>query len=203
MQKYPLEIIIPIFNEGEQVIKLLNLINEKIKTKFRILLCYDSKEDDIFEYKNNLNNFNFEIKLVQNSGQGPCSAIKEGFKFGNSDCVIVYPADDFINIDILDKMYGEFLNGSEIVVASRYCRPCTLTKVTIRTAVAAVTADIMPGRPPVNAVITAIENEAYKPTLGSTPAIIENAIASGIRASATTSPANESPRMLVNQSFFT
>ena len=51
MQKYPLEIIIPIFNEGEQVIKLLNLINEKIKTKFRILLCYDSKEDDIFEYK--------------------------------------------------------------------------------------------------------------------------------------------------------
>ena len=78
MQKYPLEIIIPIFNEGEQVIKLLNLINEKIKTKFRILLCYDSKEDDIFEYKNNLNNFNFEIKLVQNSGQGPCSAIKEG-----------------------------------------------------------------------------------------------------------------------------
>ena len=70
----------------------------------------------IFLSINNLNNFNFEIKLVQNSGQGPCSAIKEGFGC-NSDCVIVYPADDFINIDILDKMYGEFLNGSEIVVA--------------------------------------------------------------------------------------
>lgn len=122
MQKYPLEIIIPIFNEGEQVIKLLNLFGEKIKTKFRILLCYDTKEDDIFEYKNNLKNFNFDIELVQNPGQGPCSAIKEGFKFGNSDSVIIYPADDFINIDILDKMYFEFLNGSEIVVASRFMK---------------------------------------------------------------------------------
>lgn len=122
MQKYPLEIIIPIFNEGKQVINLLKLFDEKIKTKFRILLCYDSEEDDIFEYINILKNFNFEIKLVQNSGQGPCGAIKEGFKFGNSDSVIVYPADDFININILDKMYGEFLNGSEIVVASRFMK---------------------------------------------------------------------------------
>jgi hypothetical protein len=35
-------------------------------------------------------------------------------------------------------------------------------------------------------MITAIENEAYKPTFGSTPAMIENAMASGIRARATT-----------------
>lgn len=33
-----------------------------------------------------------------------------------------------------------------------------------------------------------IENEAESPTLGSTPAMIENEIASGIRASATTRP---------------
>ena len=33
-------------------------------------------------------------------------------------------------------------------------------------------------------------NEAYKPTIGSTPAIIENAIASGIKAKATTIPAS-------------
>jgi SulP family sulfate permease len=34
------------------------------------------------------------------------------------------------------------------------------------------------------AVTTAMINEAYKPTIGSTPAIIENAIASGIKAKA-------------------
>jgi hypothetical protein len=68
--------------------------------------------------------------------------------------------------------------------------------VIIKTAVAAVAAEIMPGRPPVIAVITAIEKLAYSPTFGSTPAMIEKAIASGISANATTSPASRSPRML-------
>ena len=68
------------------------------------------------------------------------------------------------------------------------------------TAVAAVAAEIMPGRPPVNAIMTAIENDAYRPTLGSTPAIKEKAIASGMSAKATTSPANISPRILPNHS---
>src|SRR5690554_6626812 len=38
------------------------------------------------------------------------------------------------------------------------------------------------GCQPIIELITAIQNEAYKPTFGSTPAIIENAIASGIKA---------------------
>ena len=87
------------------------------------------------------------------------------------------------------------------MVASKYWRPYVFTSVTINTAVAAVAADIIPGRPPVNALITAIENDAYSPTFGSTPAIIENAIASGIGASATTRPANTSPRILASHSF--
>ena len=58
----------------------------------------------------------------------------------------------------------------------------------------------MPGRPPRNAVTTAMENEAYSPTAGSTPAMIEKAIASGIKASATTSPASRSFGIFENHS---
>ena len=67
-------------------------------------------------------------------------------------------------------------------------------------AIAPVAADIIPGRPPTKLMTTAIQNEAYKPTLGSTPAIIEKAIASGIRARATTSPESTSPRTFENHS---
>ena len=69
-----------------------------------------------------LDGFNFEIYFIKNPSRGPCSAIKEGFKSGNSDCVIVYPADDFINFNILDQMYNEFINGSHIVAASRFMK---------------------------------------------------------------------------------
>src|SRR5699024_11392209 len=68
---------------------------------------------------------------------------------------------------------------------------------------APVAPEIIPGRPPTKALTVAIQNAAYSPTLGSTPAIIENANASGIRASATTIPASTSPRTLNNQFFLT
>src|SRR5690625_2174737 len=52
----------------------------------------------------------------------------------------------------------------------------------------------MAGRPPKNAMETAIVNDANSPTRGSTPAMIENEIASGINASATISPPSTSIR---------
>src|SRR5690625_4505241 len=52
----------------------------------------------------------------------------------------------------------------------------------------------MAGRPPKNAIETAIVNDANSPTRGSTPAMIENEIASGINASATISPPSTSIR---------
>jgi len=45
----------------------------------------------------------------------------------------------------------------------------------------------------------AITTEAYRPTVGSTPAITEKPIASGMRASATMIPDRVSPRRLENQ----
>ena len=122
MNKVPLEIIIPVFNEGEKVLKLMEHFQKNIKTNFRVLFCYDLDNDNIFQYKDQLDGFNFEIYFIKNSSRGPCSAIKEGFKSGNSDCVIVYPADDFINFNILDQMYNEFINGSHIVAASRFMK---------------------------------------------------------------------------------
>ena len=59
---------------------------------------------------------------------------------------------------------------------------------------APVAAEIIAGRPPRKAIDTAMVNEANSPMRGSTPAMIENEIASGIRASATTRPARTSVR---------
>lgn len=61
-------------------------------------------------------------------------------------------------------------------------------------AIAPVAAEIIAGRPPVKAIVTAMVKEANSPTLGSTPARIENEIASGMSASATTRPAKTSVR---------
>ena len=120
MQKVPLEIVIPIYNEGEKVLKLLNEFEKIVNTKIRVLLCYDLDDDNVFNYENQLKKCSFEVILVKNPLTGPCEAIKHGLNFGNSDCVIVFPADDFLNINIIDKMYSAFKNNNDIVVASRF-----------------------------------------------------------------------------------
>ena len=122
MQKVTLEIVIPIYNEGKKVIKLLDQFQLLIKTQFRVLLCYDLDDDNIFQYENDFKRFTFEIILVKNPSRGPCTAIKKGLYFGKSDCAIVYPADDFLNINIIDQMYNSFKNGNDIVVASRFMK---------------------------------------------------------------------------------
>ncbi len=120
MNFIPLEIIVPIYNEGEKLIKLLNLFETNIKTKFRVLLCYDSDQDDIFQFLKKIETFKYEIILVKNPLSGPCAAVKQGLRFGNSECKIVFPADDFLNINLIDKMFLLFKQGNEVVVPSRF-----------------------------------------------------------------------------------
>ena len=127
MEKIPLEIVIPIYNEGDKVIKLLDQFQTFIKTQFRVLLCYDLEGDNIFNYKDSFKKFNFKVLLVKNPSKGPCSAVKAGFCYGNSDCVIVYPADDFLNIKIIDQMYISFKNNNDVVVASRFMKGGSMT----------------------------------------------------------------------------
>ncbi|MNI25736.1 hypothetical protein D3C73_794060 [compost metagenome] len=67
---------------------------------------------------------------------------------------------------------------------------------------APVAAEIIPGLPPAIAVITAMQKEAYRPTIGLTPARIENAIASGISATATVMPDRISARVLDSHPLF-
>ena len=66
MKKIPLEIIIPVYNEGEKVVKLLELFQISIKTQFRVLFCYDLENDNIFKYIDKFKEYNFDIQLIKN-----------------------------------------------------------------------------------------------------------------------------------------
>ena len=54
MNKISLEIIIPVFNEGDKVLKLIELFQNNIKNNFRVLFCFDLDDDNIFQYKDKL-----------------------------------------------------------------------------------------------------------------------------------------------------
>ena len=41
MKYTDLEIVIPIYNEGEKIIKLMDEFTDNVKTNLKVLLCYD------------------------------------------------------------------------------------------------------------------------------------------------------------------
>ena len=48
-----LDIIIPVYNEDENIVKLLKLIESKVSCDFRILICYDSESDKTLKFLKN------------------------------------------------------------------------------------------------------------------------------------------------------
>ena len=46
MKKNELDILIPVFNESEIIIRTIKNISSTVKSDYRILICYDSEKKD-------------------------------------------------------------------------------------------------------------------------------------------------------------
>jgi dolichol-phosphate mannosyltransferase len=119
---YNLDIIIPVYNEGENILSVVSHIKKNVKTKYQILICYDNENDNLFEYREEIFGICNDIVLVKNKYIGACGAIKTGLLHSTTDVKIVYPCDDLINGCIIDEMYKKFLEGNEIVAPSRFMK---------------------------------------------------------------------------------
>ena len=84
-------------NVAEFVIFIIEYVFSSIYKSFNFIRHYFLKTYNNIDFKK----YNFDVVLVKNLATGPCAAIKEGLYYGKSDCVIVYPVDDFLNINII------------------------------------------------------------------------------------------------------
>jgi len=115
-----LDVIIPVYNENENILKILKLMEAKISCNFRILICYDSETDKTLKHLENKNIIKNEILLIKNPKQGPNSAIIKGINSSNAEIILVYMADDFENVNLIDKMINLIEQGNDLVIPSRF-----------------------------------------------------------------------------------
>lgn len=114
-----LDIVIPVYNEGDNIIPVLESFRTQVKTSFRILICYDRDNDTTLTA---LATYSapFEIIRVKNKGTGPHGAVVSGFEASRARAILVTPADDTFNAPIVDRMVDACRRGSDIVCASRF-----------------------------------------------------------------------------------
>jgi len=117
-----LDIIIPVFNEDENILQLLKNLEKEINCNFRVLICYDYEEDTTLKKIREIDIIDKKILLIKNPKQGPNSAIIAGINSSHAEIILVYMADDFHNIKQINNMIKLIENGNHLVIPSRFIR---------------------------------------------------------------------------------
>lgn len=121
--KIGISIILPVYNEGENITKQLEEIEKVIKTKHETLIVYDFDGDDTVAPVKKLQKKYQSIFLVKNNiGPGLINAVKTGFKKAIGEVVVVMPADLADNPKTINAMYQKIKEGFDIVCATRYTK---------------------------------------------------------------------------------
>jgi glycosyltransferase involved in cell wall biosynthesis len=115
-------IIIPVYNEGENIGKTLNAIKQNIKTPYTIYLVYDFDEDNTIPIAQKHMDGGFDLILLKNESKGVLGAIKTGFNNATEEALLVTMADLSDDYTVVDQMYDQIAIGFDVICGSRYMR---------------------------------------------------------------------------------
>lgn len=121
-----LDIAVPVYNEGPNITALLDALARDVKVPFRVLICYDRDDDNTLDavraYRAEKGPAAPDTVFVKNRARGAHGAVVTGFQYSTASAVLVMPADDNGNSAIVDAMFAKFLDGADVVAASRFMR---------------------------------------------------------------------------------
>ena len=102
-----LDIVIPVYNEGRNIVAVLAALKREVTTPARVLICYDHAEDDTLPAirASPQAYAGLPVEFVRNTtGRGVHGAVTTGFAASTAPFVLMFPADDHVNAPMLDRM---------------------------------------------------------------------------------------------------
>lgn len=116
-----LSIVLPVYNEGENIVPQIEAIEKTVRSNHEVLVIYDFDEDNTVPEAKKLVKKYKSIRLVKNTfGKGVINAVKTGFGKSRGEFLVVMPSDLADNPDTINKMYKKISQGYDIVCATRY-----------------------------------------------------------------------------------
>lgn len=123
MPESPLQVsvVIPVFNEGEDVLPVLRRILDGVSLPCEVLLVHDMPEDTTVPVVNAYAEHDRRVRAVLNTyGRGPANAIRYGIEHAASPCAVVTMADGSDDPRQIDPLVRLVERGVVIAAASRY-----------------------------------------------------------------------------------
>jgi len=117
-----LSLVVPIYNEGENIGRFIGEMTAKIKGQYEALFVYDFDEDNtlpnLSEAKKTL-----PIRMVRNRfGKGVLNALKTGLAAAEGRLVVVTMADCSDDLADVNRMVEKADEGYDLVAGSRYMK---------------------------------------------------------------------------------
>ena len=114
-------IVIPAYNEGDDILPSLDRIFESVKLDAEVLVVVDTDDDTtipaISAYAKNEPRIR---SVVQNYGRGPAQAIRYGIDHASADTVVVTMSDGCDDPRQIDDLVRLVERGVVVAAASRY-----------------------------------------------------------------------------------
>ncbi len=118
-----LNIIIPVYNEGDNIRKVYSEIFSKIKARRRIFIVYDFDEDNTLPPAREIQKKDKNLRLVKNRfGRGALNALRSGFAEVKSGPCLVVMGDLSDDLSSVDPMLEKYAEGFRVVCGSRYMK---------------------------------------------------------------------------------
>src|SRR5437868_8544770 len=117
-----LSIVIPVYNEGENVVPTLRGVVERSHVRpLEVLVVHDFDEDTTVPVVRRLQADLPELRLHKNTlGRGALNAMKSGLRAARAPYVLITMGDGSDDPADIDPMYSLAKGGADVVAGSRY-----------------------------------------------------------------------------------
>ena len=107
MAKYKVSVIVPVYNVEEYIDKSLNTLVNQTLEDIEIIVVNDGATDNskniIMDYKEKYPN---KIVYLEKANGGLSDARNYGMPYAKGDYIAFLDSDDYVELDIYEKMYG-------------------------------------------------------------------------------------------------
>lgn len=119
-----LSVVVPVYNEGENVAPTLRGIVEKTRVRpLEVLVVHDFDEDTTVPVVKRMQLEMPELRLHRNTlGRGVLNAMKSGLRAAKAPYVLITMGDGSDEASDIDAMYALAQEGADVVAGSRYMR---------------------------------------------------------------------------------
>ena len=120
MQLKRLGIIIPVYNERDNIGTTLTRVEKDIKEPHKIYIVYDMDDDNSLPVARTYAEQGMDIFFVKNEIGGVVNALKKGLRIATEEFLLVVMADMSDDLAVVDKMISKMDQGYDLICGSRY-----------------------------------------------------------------------------------